>query len=137
MTAKPSKCPTCGRAMNQRSNAQNRSMFGIPYKMLADAMSESWGEVVTTKQVHELMKDRFHDLLQEYRIDERYVRLVNKQTGETEEVERPASTAKLTTVGAMRYYEALQKFGAEYFGINIQSPNEQDYSRIETNRRNK
>lgn len=124
-------CEKCGKPIKKRSNAQNRSMFGIAYRMIADAMSELQGETITTDYVHNFCKDRFKDVLNEYRIDERTISLVSKKTGEVETVEKPVSTAKLSTVGAMRYYEHLQRFAAEYLGIDIPVPNEQDYSRIE------
>lgn len=126
----PDKCPACGRSNKQRSNAQNRSMFGIPYKILAQAMSEAWGEVVTVGAVHEMMKGRFKDLLQEYRTDNRYLWLISTKTGEYEDIEKPPTTKMLSTVGMMRYYEALQKFGAEYFGVDVPAPNEIDYRQI-------
>jgi hypothetical protein len=128
----PNVCPQCGRPIgpvNQRSSQQNRAMFGIPYQMLASAMSEAWGEVVTVDAVHAMMKDKFKYLLNEYRIDGRSKLMTNLKTGVIEEIEKPPSTAKLSKYGMTQYYKALQKFGAEFFGVDIPDPREVDYKR--------
>lgn len=131
MIPKTGNCPTCGRPMKQRSSKQNRSMFGLPYKLLAAAISEQWGEVVTVDRVHEMCKSKFEDILIEYRIDEPVKTITNVNTGQTEEIELAPSTAKLSTIGMMKYYEALQKWGAEFWNIDIPAPNEVDYRKIQ------
>jgi len=109
----------------KRTLKQNRSMFGIPYKMIAEALTQEWGEIVTVDQVHEMMKQRFEDILQTYNT-ESAKEVENKSNGQKSWMQY-LSTAKLSTIGMMKYYEALQRFGAQFLSIDIPSPNETDY----------
>ena len=109
----------------RRSTQQNRSIFGIPYKMIAEALTQMWGEDVSVDTVHELMKQRFESILFEHSIKPYTPRTMpNKDTGEVEYIMPLMSTTKLTTVGAMKYYEAMQQFGAQFLSIDIPDPNE-------------
>jgi protein gp37 len=50
----------------KRSVLQNAAMWKLPNKMLADAMTEQFGEDVTPDMAHEVCKDRFKDTLLKY-----------------------------------------------------------------------
>lgn len=110
----------------KRSVKQNRATFGIPYRMIAEALTEQWGEIVTVETVHSLMKDRFESILQEHSIEPYEPKEIkNATTGKAEYLLPILSTTKLSTVGMMKYYEAMQQFGAQFLNINIPSPNEE------------
>lgn len=115
----------------RRSVQQNRAMFGIAYKMIAEALTIEWGETVTIERVHEELKQlqQFKDILIEYQIvPYKPQEVKNKTTGEYELIYPRLSTAGLSTLGLMRYYEELQRFGATFLNISVPAPNEIDYT---------
>ena len=103
----------------KRSTLQNGAMWKIPNKMLADAMTEQFGEIVTPDMAHEICKDRFKDVLLMYQIEKFFP---------NSNIPRPLSTANITTVGHMVYYKHQQRFGAEVFSIDIPDINQIDYT---------
>lgn len=103
-------------------------MFGIAYTILAQAMSEAWGETVTTDYVHKFCKDKFRDVLKENQIGAGVVTLKSK-SGNVITTDAPVSTSTLTTKGMMLYYEHLQRFGA-WMGVDIPNPNEIPFEQI-------
>jgi hypothetical protein len=96
----------------KRSNAQNRYWWALVVPMVKKGIEEMYGEKITNEEAHEFLKARFNA-----------VQLVNKQTGEVEML--PRSTSRLTTVQFNELIEQVQRFGAEFLGIDIPSPNEQ------------
>lgn len=79
--------------------------------MVQDGFYEK-GTEVGKDDVHDFLKGRFN-----------FKEVVNETTGEVIQV--PFSTTELFTVGFISYIEKIQRFAAEWFGINIPDPNEQ------------
>jgi len=90
------------RTKSQRSDRQNRYLFGVCYKLI----SEHTGFEV--EEVHELMKFRF----------------LRSQVGK---YETTRSTKKLTTVEFNEYIEKINRFCIEEFGFDIPLPSKVDY----------
>jgi hypothetical protein len=110
-----------------RSTQQNRATFGIPYKLLRSCFSEAFGEAVSIEWTHEFCKERFlpDDYVEQLKEDwQKSKVLTNYETGLEIEIPFRLTTTKLSTVQSMEYYKNMQKFGAEFFQIDIPSPNE-------------
>ena len=108
----------------KRTLKQNKSTFGIPYRMIADALTEQWGEIVTVDTVHQIMKERFEHILFEHSIEPYEPKEITAKDGHKEYISPNLSTTKLSTIGMNLYYEALQQFGSMFLNISIPSPNE-------------
>jgi hypothetical protein len=112
----------------KRSIQQNRAKFGIAYKILSECFTEAYGEFVSIDEVHEYCKANL--LPPEYieRLKEKHKSKIfmNKDTGETVEIPFVLTTKELTTVEEMVYYQRLQRFGAEFFGVDIPDPEPQN-----------
>jgi len=112
----------------KRSLAQNRAMFGIPFKMIADAMTEAVKEttrkIFTVEDVNDWIKQdpRFNYIFEKHSIEEIYQVMPNGDT-----VRLPNTTRRLTTLGESLLYKELQLFGAETLYIDIPDPNEKDF----------
>ncbi|MGF7219071.1 hypothetical protein GGR92_005251 [Spirosoma lacussanchae] len=92
----------------QRSNSQNRYYHGIVVKMIAEAMSEAYGEDVDVDEAHEHLKSMFN------------LRTIETANGYT--VKMPGSTKRLSTVEFSTYVDKCRMWAAEFFGINIPDP---------------
>ena len=95
----------------KRSSGQNRHYFGVVIPLVQQGLKET-GNIMTSEMAHELLRLRF---LKE-QIN------VNEVTGEY--IERIKSTTELSTSQFMDYIAEIQMFSAEYFNINIPSPNQ-------------
>jgi hypothetical protein len=95
----------------RRTNPQNRYYHGLVVPMIKRAMEQE-GNEFTTEETHEFLKARFNT-----------VEMLNRETGEVITV--PRSTARLTTVEFMDFIAKIQRFAAEWFGLDIPSPGEQ------------
>jgi len=125
-----------GEPKRKRSNAQNRAIHVLPLQMLSDAMSESWGELVTIDRVKDEIKERYaHIFLEHAAVPYDYKPITNKE-GKTEYIQPRLSFANLTTIGDSLLFQEMQKFGAEWFNISIPSPNEQDFTQVTPPREN-
>lgn len=87
--------------VNKRSNPQNRYLWGVVYKIIADELGYAIDDI------HELMATKF--------IPDREIEIF----GKTKIV--PKSTAKLSTEEFNSYIEQIRAFVAQY-GIIIQDP---------------
>jgi hypothetical protein len=108
-----------------RSIQQNRATFGIPYKLLRNCFSEAFGEPVSIEFVHEFCKERFlpDDYVEQLKEDwQKSKILTNYETGLEIEIPFRLTTTKLSTVQEIVYYQNMQKFGAEFFQIDIPDP---------------
>lgn len=95
-------------AVSRRSNQQNRWLWGVCYKLIADELG--WD----IDDVHAFCKSKFNPVVRN---------IVDKTTGETEEAIIGGSTRKMTTHAFSDYKEAIQAFFANY-GIVIPDPNQ-------------
>ena len=99
------------RHRNQRTNEQNKWLWGCIYPMmLSGFIAIGWDDFTDTEQVHEYCKLMFGRK-----------KHVNKHTGEV--VEIPDSTAQMTTLEFAEYCEQLRSFAKEYLSIEIPDPN--------------
>lgn len=108
-----------------RSIEQNKSWFGIPYKILRSCFAESYGHSISTEFIHEFCKERFLPEAYVNRIKAEFEQnntLVSETTGEVIKLKFRLTTTKLSTVEGMEYYKNMQKFGAEFFGVDIPDP---------------
>jgi hypothetical protein len=96
----------------RRSNKQNRYLWGVVYKTLAEGMSEQYHALVTSEMVHDLCRQHFAP------------RVEVPGTGLTV----PMSTADLCRSGNedsfQDYVTQIQELGAKK-GIYIEDPNEE------------
>jgi len=124
---------TLEKIYNKRSVPQNNSVFGIAYKILKNCLQESTGEIWTIDKVHEFCKDNDknqNDLLPlDYleRIKKEWGanpknQIANKETGETIILPFVVTTTKMQTIEMMEFYSNLQRFAAEWFGVEIPDP---------------
>jgi hypothetical protein len=116
---------TLEKIYKQRSSQQNRARFGIPYKLLRECFIDSTGEDVSIDFVHEFCKKRFlpseyvEKLKLEWKEKKHVLKGLNKK-----KVHFPfkLTTTKLSTIEEMEYYKNIQRFGAEFFGVDIPDP---------------
>ena len=92
-----------------RSNEQNRYMWGVVYKILADELGYS------CEEVHEIMAAKFL---------KHFVTITTKEG--IEEVEIVRSTTSLKTTEMEEYLEKIRQWSAMELGISIPLPNEVD-----------
>jgi hypothetical protein len=108
-----------------RSIQQNRATFGIPYKLLRSCFSEAFGEAVSIEWTKEFCKERFlpADYVEQLKEDWNKSKiLTNYETGQEIEIPFRLTSTKMSTVQQMEYYQNMQKFGAEFFQIDIPDP---------------
>lgn len=100
---------TCERMILERSHPQNRYYWGVVLKMLATETGH------TVDEMHEFCKLKFNA---------KYVQIVNKETGENEDLTIGASTTKLTTISFGEYIEQIKMWAATFLSLSIPEPNE-------------
>lgn len=103
---------TIQRKRRQRSNEQNRYLWGCIYPIIRKAFAEAMGENFTIEQVHEIMKFKLN-----------YREIINEDTGEV--IVAPKSTTQNTKFEQEEYHQKLREFSLEWFNIIIPLPNEQ------------
>lgn len=107
---------TLSRRRNTRSNSQNAYMWGCVIPIVRQGLIDAGWErekVNSAEVVHELLKDMFCPREE----------VINENTGEV--MRLPATTTNITTTQMMEYIADIQRWGAEFLGINIPDPNEQ------------
>lgn len=109
----------------KRSIKQNRAKFGIPYKILQSCFIESTGERVSIDWIHEFCKERFlpGEYVEQLREEwEQKKSILIEKSGEVIEMPFRLTTTKMNTVQEMKYYESMQRFGSEFFYVDIPDP---------------
>ncbi len=102
---------TIERLRNSRSGQQNRYYWGAVVPIVCRGLNEV-GYRISEPDTHEYLKATFlHD------------HIVNENTGEF--LETIGSTRRLTTTGFMEYIADIQRWAAEFLGVDIPDPNEQ------------
>lgn len=107
---------TLSRRRNTRSNQQNAYMWGCVIPIVRQGLIDAGWErekVNSAEVVHELLKDMFCPREE----------VVNENTGEV--MRLPSTTTNITTTQMMEYIADIQRWGAEFLGIQIPDPNEQ------------
>ena len=100
------------RKYKQRSHQQNRFYWGVIVPMFQGLIFESWGEIRSAEEIHEILKAECN-----------YEERVNPTTGEIKRF--PKSTAELTTAEWLDYEQKIRQFALDFFNTTIPEPNEQ------------
>lgn len=100
------------RKYKQRSLQQNRFYFGPILEFFQGLFLESWGEIKSKEEIHEILKFTCN-----------YEEKVNPATGEIIRIAK--STTELTTSGWMDFELQLKQFAQDYFNAVLPEPNSQ------------
>jgi hypothetical protein len=103
---------TIEKKRRKRSNEQNAYLWGCVYPLVKIGFFESYGEVFSIEEVHEILKMKFNS-----------IDLINEDTGEV--VVAPKSTTKNSKFEQEQYHEHIRNFAKEWFNIHIPLPNEE------------
>jgi len=98
----------------KRSNNQNAYYWGVVLPILQNGLLDATGELRTTQNIH------YKILLPLFAPD---IEIVNKQTGQI--LNEKLTSSELTTTQFMEYILEIQKWSAEFLGVDIPSPNEE------------
>lgn len=106
---------TLEKQKKSRSNQQNRFMWGVIVPIIRQGLIEVGYPryEVTTEFVHDYLKENFCPKKE----------IINEDTGEI--ITAPPSTANLSTVEFMEYFEDIQRWSAEFLNVVIPDPNTQ------------
>ena len=105
---------TVKRWYKKRSLNQNDYYWGVIIVLITNAINEL-GNEFDSETVHEYLKGLFLKDTKE---------LIDKNSGETKQIEYIKTTTKLTTVEFETYLEKCRQFAAEQFDTYIPNPNE-------------
>lgn len=105
---------TVEKAKKHRSNQQNRYMWGCLLPIVQQGLLEATGELRSVESIH-------YGILLKMFAPEREI--VNTNTGEV--ITEAISSSEMSTVEFMSYIQDIQKWAAEFLGIDIPSPNEE------------
>ena len=105
---------TFSKLKKSRSNNQNRFYWGVVIPLVQNGLLEATGELRSSENIH------YRILLP---LLAPTVELVNKQTGEC--ITEKLTSSEMTTTQFMEYIMEIQKWAAEFLGIDIPNPNEE------------
>jgi hypothetical protein len=98
-----------------RSNGQNRYYWGLVLPLIQNGLLEATGELRSCDNIHyKILLPLFSPTNE----------IVNKDTGEC--INERLTSSELTTTQFCEYILEIQKWGAEFLGIDIPSPNEEN-----------
>lgn len=98
-----------------RSNNQNRFYWGVVLPLVQNGLLEATGELRSCDNIHyKILLPLFAPLNE----------IVNKDTGES--LNERLTSSEMTTTQFCEYIMEVQKWGAEFLGIDIPSPNEEN-----------
>lgn len=103
---------TIKRKYKQRSLPQNAFYWGVTIPIFQVLISETWGEIKSTEEIHEILKSQCN-----------YEEKPNPKTGEVMKI--PKSTTELTTAGWLEYEQKMKQFALDFFNATLPEPNEQ------------
>lgn len=98
----------------RRSNPQNAYMWGVVIPLIQEGLKDATGEVRDFESIH-------YQILLPLFAPKREI--VNKETGEV--VSEKMTSSEMTTTEMMEYFQSIQKWAAEFLGINIPDPNQE------------
>ena len=109
---------------NKRTSPMNRYYWGVMIKQITKRLKELGTEIngkpVTDDDTHEFLKDKF--------IEKKVFSVTNPKTGEIEERLLRGSTTDMTTVSMPEeYWQPIQRWCAEFLGINIPDPGQTEW----------
>ena len=97
-----------------RSNSQNSFYWGIVLPIVQSGLKEATGEFRTTENIH------YNILLKMFAPEKE---IVNIETGEC--INEKISSSEMSTSQFMDYIAEIQKWSAEFLGVDIPNPNEE------------
>lgn len=104
---------TIEKLKKSRSLEQNRYYFGAVLPLVQDGLYEATGEMKNTEEIH------YGILLKMFAPEKE---IVNINTGEC--ITEKLSSSQMSTTQFMEYILEIQKWAAEFLGIDIPNPNE-------------
>ena len=96
-----------------RSNNQNSFYWGVVLPIVQSGLKEATGEFRTTENIH------YNILLKMFAPEKE---IVNIETGEC--INEKISSSEMSTSQFMDYIAEIQKWSAEFLGVDIPNPNE-------------
>jgi hypothetical protein len=105
---------TIERTRKKRSNPQNNFYWGVVLPIVQNGLKDATGEFRTTENIH-------YNILLKLFSPEREI--VNTQTGES--LFEKISSSEMSTSQFMDYIAEIQKWSAEFLGVDIPNPNEE------------
>lgn len=96
-----------------RSLEQNAYYYGAVLPLVQNGLHDATGQMKTTEQIH------YNILLKMFAPENE---IVNVETGEF--ITERLSSSEMTTTQFMEYIMEIQKWAAEFLGIDIPNPNE-------------
>jgi len=106
---------TFSKPKKSRSNNQNRFYWGVVLPLVQNGLLEATGELRSCDNIHyKILLPLFAPLNE----------IVNKDTGES--LNERLTSSEMTTTQFCEYIMEVQKWGAEFLGIDIPSPNEEN-----------
>ena len=101
------------RLKKQRSNGQNRFYWGVVIPLIQQGLFDATGEFRTAENIHyKILLPLFAPVNE----------IANKETGEM--ITERLTSSELTTTQWMEYIMEVQKWSAEFLGVDIPDPNE-------------
>lgn len=98
-----------------RSSGQNRYYWGLVLPLVQNGLLEATGELRSCDNIHyKILLPLFAPTNE----------IINKDTGEC--INERLTSSDLTTTQFCEYILEIQKWGAEFLGIDIPSPNEEN-----------
>lgn len=98
----------------KRSNNQNSFYWGVVIPIVQNGLLDATGELRSGENIH-------YNILQKMFAPEREI--INTDTGES--FFEKISSSEMTTTQFMEYVMEIQKWAAEFLGIDIPNPNEE------------
>lgn len=104
---------TFKRKYKQRSNEENAFYWGVWIPILQRAIRETWGEVKTPTEIHEIIK-----------LNCNFEEKVNEENGMF--IRIPKSSTKLNTYEwEFEFKQKIRQFALDFFNVVLPEPNEQ------------
>jgi hypothetical protein len=105
---------TIEKVKKTRSNPQNNFYWGVVLPIVQNGLKEATGEFRTAENIH-------YNILLKMFAPEREI--INTDTGEC--ITEKISSSEMTTTQFMDYIAEIQKWSAEFLGVDIPDPNEE------------
>jgi hypothetical protein len=105
---------TIQKARKSRSNPQNSFYWGVVLQLVQQGLKDATGEFRSVENIH------YNILLKMFAPENE---IVNIETGEC--ITEKITSSEMTTTQFAEYIMEIQKWSAEFLGINIPNPNEE------------
>jgi hypothetical protein len=105
---------TIQKARKSRSNPQNSFYWGVVLQLVQQGLKDATGEFRSVENIH------YNILLKMFAPENE---IVNIETGEC--ITEKITSSEMTTTQFSEYIMEIQKWSAEFLGINIPNPNEE------------